>query len=101
VPELVEIGRTIKKARRRRGLSQEAAAAAVGVKRLQWIRWEHGHNAPSDENRPKVAALLGCTEAALKYPHGQKSDPLTLLIRDIVEREVARALKGTRQAVVA
>lgn len=98
--ELADIADTIKRARKKRGISQERAAREVGVQRLQWIRWERGENAPSDENRPKVAALLGIGERSLICTSDEKIDPFTLMIRQTVEREVARALRSYRKTGV-
>lgn len=91
--ELADIAQTIKSARLRQGISQANAAAEIGVQRLQWVHWEAGRIAPSDENRPKVAALLDIDERKLRRDPGPRVDPLTRMIREIVESEVERALR--------
>jgi transcriptional regulator with XRE-family HTH domain len=87
-----EISRTIRGARLRRGMSQEVAAHAVGVSRLQWIRWEKGVHPPSEANRAKLADVLGVDESRLVHEE-VPSDPLTLLVRSVVEREVRREVE--------
>lgn len=93
------IAKTIKSGRRRVGLSQARAAADVGVQRLQWIRWERGENVPSEDNRPRVAAILGIAEAAITPDDDPADDPLTRAIRSLVEREVERALRNAVASV--
>ncbi|MEU9887656.1 helix-turn-helix transcriptional regulator [Sphaerisporangium sp. NPDC051011] len=51
-PELV-------RARRRRGLSQEAAAEAVGVSPTTWARWERGEQGVRARHRARMAAVFG------------------------------------------
>ncbi|MET8154860.1 helix-turn-helix transcriptional regulator [Sphaerisporangium sp. NPDC005289] len=51
-PELV-------RARRRRGLSQEAAAEAVGVAPTTWARWERGEQGVRARHRARIAVVFG------------------------------------------
>ncbi|MFG1873582.1 helix-turn-helix transcriptional regulator [Sphaerisporangium sp. NPDC049003] len=51
-PELV-------RARRRKGLSQEAAAEAVGVSPTTWARWERGEQGVRARHRARMAAVFG------------------------------------------
>ncbi|MGW4638425.1 helix-turn-helix domain-containing protein [Sphaerisporangium sp. NPDC004334] len=50
-PELV-------RARRRRGLSQEAAAEAVGVSPTTWARWERGEQGVRARHRARMAVVF-------------------------------------------
>lgn len=99
MPELVDIASTIRSARLRRGASQDTAARDVGVNRSTWWRWEKGEAAPDDETRGKLADYLGVLPRALERdPDTSKLDPLTLLIRETVGREVERAVaKAVRE----
>ena len=49
----------IKAAREAFGLSQEQAAAKVGVVLSTWGRWERGETEPTFEQLGKIARLLG------------------------------------------
>ncbi|MEV6987506.1 helix-turn-helix transcriptional regulator [Sphaerisporangium sp. NPDC051017] len=51
-PELV-------RARRRKGLSQETAAEAVGVSPTTWARWERGEQGVRARHRARMAAVFG------------------------------------------
>ncbi|WP_248961170.1 helix-turn-helix transcriptional regulator [Sphaerisporangium perillae] len=51
-PELV-------RARRRKGMSQEAAAEAVGVSPTTWARWERGEQGVRARHRARMAAVFG------------------------------------------
>ncbi|WP_184985227.1 helix-turn-helix domain-containing protein [Sphaerisporangium rubeum] len=55
-PELV-------RARRRRGMSQEAAAEALGVSLTTWARWERGEQGVRARHRARLAAVFGATHA--------------------------------------
>ncbi len=59
------LGWRIKQARNAANLSQERLAEALGVERLQVIRWEHGRALPSIERLPTMAAVLRVTQAWL------------------------------------
>lgn len=57
----------IRSARRRKGMSQEALAAAVGCSRLQVIRWEQGLHKPDPEGLgAKLVEVLAIKPAALE-----------------------------------
>ena len=55
--ELV-VGRSLRSRRYAAGLTQEAAAAAVGVSRPEWSRWESGLRIPP-RHAPAVERLVG------------------------------------------
>lgn len=48
----------IRKAREAAGLSQEQAAAKVGIKVQNWQKYEYGERAPKDEMLEKIAQAL-------------------------------------------
>ncbi|MEU8265811.1 helix-turn-helix transcriptional regulator [Sphaerisporangium sp. NPDC049002] len=55
-----EVGRPeLVRARRRKGLSQEAAAEAVGVSPTTWARWERGEQGVRARHRARMAAVFG------------------------------------------
>lgn len=58
-PELV-------RARRRRGLSQEAAAEAVGVSPTTWARWERGEQGVRARHRARMAVVFGVEAAEVE-----------------------------------
>lgn len=47
------------------GHTQEALAAAVGVSRSSWIRWEQGGMLPEWPEVPRIAAALGVEPVAV------------------------------------
>jgi DNA-binding helix-turn-helix protein len=49
----------IKKARIETGLSQEQAAAAVGIKVQNWQKYEYGEREPKESMLEKIASALG------------------------------------------
>ena len=49
----------IKKARIESGLSQEQAAAAVGIKVQNWQKYEYGEREPKESMLEKIASALG------------------------------------------
>lgn len=51
----------IKAWREKRGLTQDALAAATGISRVSIARYELGVVMPSLENAHKIASALGCT----------------------------------------
>lgn len=56
---------SLREIRRKRGLTQAQVADAVAVDQSAVAKWEAGASAPLKKYRPKLCALLGCTEAEL------------------------------------
>lgn len=88
-----ETAALIKKARLKKGLSQEKAATRIGCSRLQWINWEQGLHRPEKYARLLVE-VIGVDERELEKADGlDEADlmaPLTRAIRDIVRAEIRR-----------
>ena len=57
----MEIGRTIKELRQRRGVTQEELSAALRVSVQTVSRWENGVNAPDLSMLPQLAVYFGVT----------------------------------------
>lgn len=55
----------MKELRERRGLTQAQVADKLNVDRSAVAKWEAGDSTPLKKYRPKLCALLGCTEAEL------------------------------------
>lgn len=55
----------IKLFRKKRGLVQREAAAAVGVTLNTWARWERGERIPKPERWDRIAAVLGTSIPSL------------------------------------
>lgn len=51
----------IRARRRARGISVQDAAAALGLSRQAWYKWEYGIAMPAAALLPAIAELLGCT----------------------------------------
>ena len=64
-PVLVEFGRRIRARREELGLSQEAAAVAIGIHWTQLGKVERGQRSVRVENIIKIAGGLGTTPGAL------------------------------------
>ena len=60
-----EVGRRIRRARERAGVSQEALAVRVGCARPTVCRWERGRRLPALGALVRIAAELGVAPAAL------------------------------------
>ncbi len=56
---------SMKELRERRGLTQAQVADKLNVDRSAVTKWETGGSTPLKKYRPKLCALLGCTEAEL------------------------------------
>lgn len=83
-----EIARSIRKNRLRKGLSQEACAAEVGVSRQMWHNYEAGKSVPVLARADRVAELLGMRRSSLDLPaEGPSRDSLALA--ELIERMVA------------
>ena len=54
----MSLGKRIKEARLKAGLSQEKTAELLGLSRQAVAKWESGRSAPSTANLLKLAALL-------------------------------------------
>ncbi|MEU7990435.1 helix-turn-helix transcriptional regulator [Streptosporangium canum] len=70
-PELV-------RARVQRGMSQESAAAALGVTPTTWARWERGEQGVRASYRPRIAAIFGVAAVEVErwiegWSHGETS----------------------------
>ena len=60
------LAKSIRAARERRGISQQAVADHIGVSRQSVTHWETGKNLPSTEHLMEVCAFLGTSVEALK-----------------------------------
>lgn len=99
-----ETAALIRSARRRKGLSQEAAAEAIGCSRLQVIRWEQGLHRPDPEGLgPRLVEVLGVkakalTEADADDEEAAQVDDMTLALttalRAVVAAELAKFVKA-------
>lgn len=84
--------------RKRRGMSQSAAARAAGVSRTAWVAWEKDAARPEDFNHVKIeralrwqtgsvtAALTG--RAATPLEDDDQADPPPFELIDKTEREI-------------
>lgn len=94
-----ENGDKIKSLRSRLGgVTQDAAAARVGISRRYFIQLETGEKLPSGELRDRIAAVLGGApgelqasdddeESSLPLSDDQAADMLIALIRRIAKEE--------------
>lgn len=64
----------IKTGRERLGMTPQAFADAVGVSRGAVQQWERGTTAPTRKHQPRIAELLGISEAALMHPDDNTID---------------------------
>lgn len=55
----------IKEIRKKKGMSQQALAAALNVDRPSVSKWENGIKEPRPETLKKIAAVLGCSYSDL------------------------------------
>lgn len=58
----------IKELRQAAGLTQADLARRVGVNKCAVCRWDSGKAMPRADKLPQLAAVLGCTVAALYGP---------------------------------
>lgn len=65
------IGQRIAKARARRGLSQSALAAKLGITRGAVSQWEKGETEPKPENLRKIADITGASYEWLAIDRGR------------------------------
>jgi transcriptional regulator with XRE-family HTH domain len=93
-PQDMSIGRRIRWARKRAGLSQDALAAAIGTTRQVVIRWEKDRHLPNLESREKLAAATG--QPAEFFAE----QPATRDEEDEEETELAMRVLQTLRAVV-
>lgn len=63
---MLDIGKNIKKARQKRGLSQEELAHDVGITKSTISKYELGHREPSFEQLKKIAKVLDVTVGYLQ-----------------------------------
>lgn len=70
-----EIGRRIRAARIRAGLTQEEAAAATGIDWRRWQRIENGTVNPTVRTLSRVATALGLTFWTLLGPEASAEEP--------------------------
>ena len=84
-----EIAATIRTARLRKGISQESAAAQVGMSRFHWIRLEQGLHRPT-EFASQIAEVLGVSERDLL---GDDDDEEAASMRSAREAELLEALR--------
>lgn len=84
----LQFAESLKVARKRAGMSQERAAAAVGTSRRHWIRWESGETSPNPAYLERIASVLDAPEllesdedeeAASMQPLGRDNDLLAAL----------------------
>jgi hypothetical protein len=92
-PELQPLARAIQNAMRSKGLDVPALTEALGMEKSQRggvAHWVAGKNGPGDMLRPKLAQILGLSEAELTSPRkkgGRK--PMTLQGQGPAQRAVA------------
>jgi transcriptional regulator with XRE-family HTH domain len=60
-----QIGKKIKAARERKGLTQKECATKLPVSQSTWCDWENGRQAPRYSRLPALAKLLGTAVARL------------------------------------
>src|SRR3954466_3412973 len=74
-----DLGRKLRSARKRCGISQENLAAKVGITRRHLIRLEFGHHLPSLPLRAACAEATGIDADTLRVPgdddDDEESDP--------------------------
>ena len=58
------LGAAVRTIRKKKGLTQEVAAAKAGVHKSTWSVWERGRQ-PTTDSLPKILIGLGCTEVEL------------------------------------
>lgn len=63
-----DLGRRLRSARKRCGISQENLAATVGITRRHLIRLEFGHHLPSLPLRVAIAEATGVDAESLRVP---------------------------------
>jgi transcriptional regulator with XRE-family HTH domain len=73
--------------RERDSLTQEQAAAKVGVTLRQWQRWEAGESVPYPRNLDAVASRFGITVAEFFDPEEGAVDRVTVLEAKVDELE--------------
>lgn len=69
------IGEVIKMAREFKAMSQDALAAAIGVKQASVSRWEAGLSEPTSENRKALRHALGLLDDAPASPQPASEMP--------------------------
>lgn len=76
---LRDIGKTIKKLRQKRGITQEEFSQTMNVSVHNISRWENGVNAPDPLSSPMLSAYFGVTADYLQDL--ERNDTMTKLIK--------------------
>lgn len=86
----MDLGQRLAQARRAQGLSQEAAAEALGISRQTISKWENGETLPDIQQARALATLYGVT-----------LDELVAFDREVQEirAAIARTTEETQQRV--
>jgi transcriptional regulator with XRE-family HTH domain len=70
-------------ARERLGLTQDQAAAAMGVATSTWARWERGETDPRPDSRARLIDMFGVTSKEVeRWIAGEEAQPLPWLSTD-------------------
>lgn len=72
---MTDVAKNIKRARTRRGISQEQLAEALGVTRQTVSNWERGAANPDLATLERVAEALGTDAVGLIYGEGEPARP--------------------------
>lgn len=96
----VNIGRTIARERRRRGVTQEALAAHLGVSKAAVSKWELGQSLPDVSLLPRIAAYFSLTLDELFDWHdeltAEESAALYAEVYALAERDLPAARERLR-----
>ena len=84
------IGANIRKERIKAGLDQARLAQAVGLAQTAISRFENGSRRPSVELLKRIAAVLGCSFAALVDEDGKNGNFVKTSVRDGDDTENAK-----------
>lgn len=96
----MQIGRTVRQARRRHGLSQAALALRAGTDQAAVSRIERGEVSPSLETAERLLAAMGMRLASEPVPLESDYDPLHLgaSLRRSPEERLRLAISWNRLA---
>jgi len=100
-PKHVQLGRRIREARNRLGISQEHLAQLVGTHRRHVIRWEQGLHAPTGVYAERLAEILKEREGFVEEEKDDEREAeivseLLDSLRRIVKAEMKRERRRAR-----
>lgn len=84
------VSRRLTELREEHGLSQERAAAKVGVTMRQWQRWEGGQSVPYPRNLEAIADAFEISVVEFFHPASETPDPFTPTQLDRIEAELIK-----------